>query len=61
MVRIMTGEEAVSHITVYLAPGAIGVQDRLTLPAPFSPTQPTILDVQHVSDDAGQHHTVVYA
>jgi hypothetical protein len=61
MVRTMTGEESVSHITVYLAPGTIGVQDRITLPSPFTPTQPDILDVQYVSDDAGQHHTVVYA
>jgi hypothetical protein len=61
MVRTMNGEEAVSHITVYLAAGTIGAQDRITLPSPFTPTQPDILDVQRVSDESGQHHSVVYA
>lgn len=53
------GEEVVSHVTVYLASASVGPKDRLTLPAPFSPTQPGILDVQYVSDDTGHHHTVV--
>ena len=61
MVTTVAGEEAVSHITVYMAPGTIGAQDRLTLPAPFTPTQPSILDVRHVSDENGQHHIAVYA
>ena len=61
MVRTMAGEEAVSHITVYLAPVSVSPQDRLTLPSPFLPTQPDILDVQRVSDEAGQHHVVIYA
>jgi hypothetical protein len=61
IVQTMTGEEAVSHITVYLAAGTIGAQDRLTLPAPFTPTQPNILNVQLVSDESGQHHSAVYA
>lgn len=61
MVKTLTGEEKVSMVTVYLAAGTVGAQDRITLPSPFSPTQPDILDVQHVSDENGQHHTVVYA
>lgn len=59
MITTMTGEEKVSLVTVYLASGTVGAQDRITLPAPFSPTQPGILAVQHVSDESGQHHTVV--
>ena len=55
------GEEAVSHITVYVAESTIGPRDRITLPAPFSPSVPNILDVQHVSDEAGGHHTVIMA
>lgn len=59
MVRSVTGEEVVSHITVYMGPVTVGAQDRITLPSPFLPAQPAILDVQHVSDESGQHHTVV--
>lgn len=59
MVNTLSGEEKVSTVTVYLATGTIGAQDRLTLPSPFTPTQPDILSVQFVSDEAGQHHTVV--
>jgi hypothetical protein len=55
------GEEVVSHVTIYLPYASISAQDRVTLPAPFSPTQPSILSVEQVSDGAGQHHTVIYA
>lgn len=55
------GEELVSHVTIYLGTLAIGAQDRITLPAPFTPTVPSILDVQYVSDESGAHHTVVLA
>lgn len=61
MVMTLSGEEAVSTVTVYLAAGTIGAQDRITLPSPFAPTQPNILSVQRVSDESGQHHIAVYA
>lgn len=56
----MMGEEAVSTIQVYLN-GTVTPQDRVTLPAPFVPTQPNILAIQRVSDESGQHHQVIYA
>lgn len=63
--RVVTnvrGEEVVSKITVYVAAtGGITAQDRLTLPSPWSPTQPPILDVQYVSNDVGHHHMVILA
>ena len=61
LVTAVNGEEAVSHITMYLQRTTISPQDRVTLPAPFSPTVPNILDVQHVSDESGGHHTVILA
>ena len=61
LIMNQTGEEAVSHVTIYLAASSINPKDRITLPAPFSPTVPSILDVQYVSDESGAHHTVVLA
>lgn len=55
------GEEIVSHVTVYLPFTSVSAQDRITLPSPFTPTQPSILTVQQVSDATGSHHTVLYA
>lgn len=54
------GEEVVSSVTTYVA-GIVNVKDRVTFPAPFIPTQPRILSVSHVSDEYGQHHSVVYS
>lgn len=61
LVMNMNGEEAVAHFTIYISASTIGPKDRITLPAPFSPTVPSILDVAHVSDESGGHHTVVIA
>lgn len=61
LVMTQTREEAVSHITIHVGTVAIGPKDRITLPSPFEPTVPNILDVQHVSDETGQHHSVVLA
>ena len=61
VVTSRTGEEAVSHIMIHVASGAVGPQDRVTLPLPFLPSQPLLIDVQHVSDANGIHHSVVYA
>ena len=60
-ITTVQGEEAVSTITVYVAGMGIVPQDRLTLPSPFVPAQPKILDVGIVSDENGSHHTVLYA
>lgn len=61
LITTMTGEEAVAHLMIYINSSTIGPKDRITLPAPFSPTIPSILDVIHVSDESGAHHTVVVA
>lgn len=60
MIANMQGEEVVSRVQVYLME-PVGPKDRVTLPATFQPTQPSILSVQRVSDENGSHHTVVYA
>lgn len=61
LVTNMNGEETVAHVTIYVNASTIGPKDRITLPAPFQPTVPNILDVSHVSDESGGHHTVVIA
>lgn len=61
LVMNMAGEESVSHITIYVGTSVIGPKDRITLPSPFTPTVPNILDVRYVSDESGQHHSVVLA
>lgn len=61
LVMNLNGEEAVAHFTIYVAASTIGPKDLITLPAPFEPTVPSILDVAHVSDESGGHHTVVIA
>jgi hypothetical protein len=55
------GSERVSMVTVYLA-SAVGVtvQDRITLPARFVPSQPKILAVGLLSDESGAYSDVVY-
>lgn len=60
MITDVNGEQRMSQVTVYISGTGIGPQDRLTLPARFSPTQPSILSVQPVSDEHGTHHTVIY-
>lgn len=59
LITAMSGEEAVSRVTVYIPYATVGPRDRITLPAIFQPTQPSILDVRQVSDEFGQHHTVI--
>lgn len=61
MVTDFRGEQKVSHVTVYVSGYSGNPQDRLTLPARFTPTQPNILSVQPVIDENGVHHAVVYA
>ncbi len=59
-----TGEEAVSVVQVYLTnEGSAPIQpvDRVTLPAPFTPSQPRLLSVDRTPDPlTGQRVTVLY-
>jgi hypothetical protein len=61
LVRDPSGQERVSRVQVYL-PGAFATSelDRITLPAPWNPTQPPILSVEREPDEAGAQHEVVY-
>jgi len=62
MVRDAAGVERVSTVTCYVATTAsIGPKDKLTLPSGWVPVSPPILSVQRVSDEGGDHHTVIYA
>lgn len=62
MVRDSVGVERVSTVTVYVATTAsIGPKDKLTLPNGWTPASPSIIAVQRVSDESGDHHTVIYA
>lgn len=62
LVRDNFGEQRAVSVAVYLAATpAVTQEDRLTLPAPYSPTQPPIIAVRPVSDEAGWHHQVLYA
>jgi hypothetical protein len=60
MITTVQGEDVVSSVQVYLS-GTVTPQDRITLPSPFSPSQPSILAIGQVSDESGSHHQVVYA
>lgn len=60
VVRTRDNVDAVSTVQVYVDwTPTISPDDRITLPSRFSPTQPPILSVQPVSDEAGPHHQVV--
>lgn len=62
MIRDATGVERVSTVTVYVATTAsIGPKDKLTLPSGWTPASPSIIAIQRVSDESGDHHTVIYA
>jgi hypothetical protein len=57
LVRTVTGDEKVSTVTVYLGEvRGVTVRDRITLPAPFVPSQPLILAVETTPDELGIHH-----
>lgn len=66
MVKTDEGREIVSKRKVFLYHQDWGtsniprVVDRITLPDTHAPTQPPILMVQIVSDDAGIHHCVAW-
>ena len=55
--RTVGGQEQVSTVTVYLGEVVgVSVLDRITLPSPFSPAQPQILEVRTIPDDDGNIH-----
>jgi hypothetical protein len=59
--RNADGSEIVSNADIHLA-SVVGVtvQDRITLPARWSPRQPRILKVDLLSDENGAYSDVVY-
>lgn len=60
IIRTRDNVQAVSTIQVYIdSVPAVSPDDRVTLPSRFSPTQPPILSVQPVGDEAGPHHQVI--
>lgn len=54
-VRTAEGEEVTSMTQVFLAPTPpmLTTRDRITLPTPFTPTQPPILSIQQSADEDG--------
>jgi hypothetical protein len=62
MVLTQTGQERVSTVTVYLGElTGTTPRDRLTLPAAYTPSQPPILAVGLMPDEAGVPVEVLYA
>lgn len=57
----LTGQERVSSVTTYFGAAlTLTPRDRITLPAPFTPTQPKILAIEQFPDERGRYCTVVY-
>lgn len=62
MIRTGVADVKVSSVQAYVANSTgITVNDRITLPGEFAPTQPPIMAVGKVPDEAGLHHEVVFA
>ena len=60
LVRDSNGREIAARGKVYVATTTPpDTKDRLTLPAPYTPTNPPILDVMPVQDEKGIHHVVL--
>ncbi len=61
-IRNAQGDEVTSMTQVYLAtvPESLTIRDRVTLPAPYAPTQPPILALARSPDDEGGEVVVVY-
>ncbi len=61
IIRTATGNEAVSRGRIFVATiFAPSTKDRLTLPSPYTPAKPPILDVRPVQDESGIHHVVLF-
>jgi hypothetical protein len=56
-----SGEEIVSGVRIYVAGSSISIEDRITLPARFTPQQPTIIRIETPNGLHSIHHTVIYA
>ena len=60
-VKDFSGQEAVSMTQLYLSrTSAVGLKDRITLPAGSVPLRPPIINSVLVKDEAGAHHVEVY-
>ncbi len=60
LIRDANGREIAARGKVYLATSTVpSTKDRLTLPTPYTPTNPLILDVRPVEDETGIHHVVL--
>ena len=60
-IKRANGDETVSTTTIWVSGSTgIGENDRITLPDPFAPTQPKILAVERLPDEAGHHHEVIF-
>jgi hypothetical protein len=60
VVTTMTGEERVSTSTVYLGEVVcVGPNDRITLPAGYTPQQPEILAIERMPDEKGDFYEAV--
>ncbi len=61
LIRNFEGEQVGSNTMVWVnTVSAIGVRDRITLPAGYSPNQPPILSVSRFPDAEGLHHSVIH-
>lgn len=55
------GDDITSSVLIYLdSKSSFTVNDRITLPSGFSPSQPKILKVYQPRDRRGIHHTEIY-
>ncbi len=61
LIRDTNGREVAARGKVYVAITSPipSTKDRLTLPSPYTPTNPPILDVMPVQDEKGIHHVVL--
>lgn len=60
-VKDFSGQDAVSMTQLYLnRTTAVGLKDKITLPAGSVPLNPPIINSMLVKDDAGAHHVEVY-
>ncbi len=61
IVKTASGEEKASTKRIYLGSSVvIGASDEVTLPASHVPQKPPILAVTPVTDESGQHHSVIF-
>ena len=60
-IRTLTDEQKISRVQIYTgAVTGITTRDRITLPSPWTPTTPVILDVRPLVDEAGVIGETIY-